>query len=174
MFNADRKSLKALRPPVQLAWGIVLIGSMLFGECGANANTIQLTAKMSIFNNLLGKRWTCSNRGAGVASIVTFEAVAGNVLHGHVAGVSWVGSSDDYYGFTQSSQSYWETSADSLGSHTYAVSRKGFAYVGYVWSGVRSRKFQLIMKYSRPANLTVEVGYENGSKYVGAINNCHD
>ncbi len=100
-----------------------------------------LTGEMAAFNYLLGGPWNCSTVMGAMdgqpaqteQATLTFDAVAGNVLHDRVSGANY--SDDDYFGYSPKMKMYWSVSADSLGNHGSAASTDGRTYTGTTYMG---------------------------------------
>jgi hypothetical protein len=95
-----------------------------------------LTGKMARFNDVTSGRWNCSttvpamgNRSQHTdTATATFEIVPGNVMHYHIAGSDYSG--DFYAGYNERAGVYWQTGADSLGTHLFLTSADAVTYTG--------------------------------------------
>lgn len=112
---------------------LTLIGTLL---ASAAAGPTTLTGKMTIFNNLLGARWTCS---LGKATYFAEYAVtAGNTLHGHL--YSKDSREDAYFGYDAHRKLYWTASADTTGATESQTSADGMTFVGTLNDGATTSR----------------------------------
>jgi hypothetical protein len=104
--------------------------------CAGAARADDLTGKMAPFSYLLGTSWNCTTSVPAMMgqpartdqSTATFDVVPGNVVHNHIQ--STVFSGDSYFGYSERQSSYWQTSSDNMGGHSFLTSTDGKTYGG--------------------------------------------
>lgn len=118
----------------------VLVAALASWAFFAHARSVDaadvLTGKMARFIHLLGGSWSCSTSVAPMngqpahtdRSTATFEIVPGNALHNHLSSDDYSG--DFYIGYTERTNEYWQTGADSLGMHAFLSSTDAVTYSG--------------------------------------------
>ncbi len=105
------------------------LAGVLIGSTAAGAGSF--TAKMSIYNDLLGARWTCT---LGTAKyFAAYDIGPGNTLHGHL--YSQDSTEDAYYGYDARRKLYWTVSADSTGATESQTSFDGVTFLGTLSDG---------------------------------------
>lgn len=134
-----------------LAWTIATIACVT-----GVAQAGELTGKMTLFNHLAGRVLTCATSvppmngrmGHSDESTATFDIVAGNVIHTHIAGNDYAG--DFYIGYDERRGKYWQTAADSLGMHGFLESPDAVTYTGT--SSIGPNVMDDTITYGRTAN----------------------
>ena len=114
-----------------LTWTIAAVAGLT-----SVARAGELTGKMSLFNHLAGRVLTCTTSVPAMIgraehsdrSTATFDIVASNVIHTHIAGNDYAG--DFYIGYDERRGKYWQTAADSLGMHGFLESTDAITYTG--------------------------------------------
>ncbi|HEY1868522.1 MAG TPA: hypothetical protein VGG70_09530 [Candidatus Cybelea sp.] len=135
------------------------IAGLLLSASPARAD--DLTGKMAPFSYLLAKPWSCTTNVPAMAgqpartdqSTATFEAAPGNVVHNHVQ--SSVYSGDFYFGYSDRMNSYWQTSADNIGSYSFLTSTDGKTYTGTSLMGPTSAQDTTTYTKVAPNKVTV-------------------
>ena len=97
---------------------------------------VALTGKMQPFSYLFGNPWSCTTNVPAMGNMpahtdqgpAVFQAGPGNTVHGHVSTPNFMG--DYYYGYSDRSNMYWETSADNMGGYGFRTSTDGKTYSG--------------------------------------------
>lgn len=110
------------------------IVASLSAPYSASAQT--LTGQMAPLSYLLGGPWSCTTNVPAMGSqpaytdqgTATFELAPGNVVHNHVSTPHYAG--DYYFGYGAKMSSFWQTSADSNGGHSFLTSTDGKTYTG--------------------------------------------
>jgi hypothetical protein len=95
-----------------------------------------LTGNMQPFSYLLGAPWNCSTNVPAMGGMpahtdqgtATFNVAPGNVAHNHVSTPTYSG--DFYFGYNTRMNSFWQTSADSMGGSGFLTSSDGKSYTG--------------------------------------------
>ncbi|MBV8345025.1 MAG: hypothetical protein JO190_08560 [Candidatus Eremiobacteraeota bacterium] len=101
-----------------------------------SADAQALSGQMAPFSYLVGAAWNCTTNVPAMGGqpahtdqgTATFEVVPGNVVHNHVATPNYSG--DFYFGYSTRMSSFWQTSADSVGGHSFLTSTDGKSYTG--------------------------------------------
>ena len=138
-----------------------------------------LTGQMARFNHLIGQTWACTTSvpafGGRAAhtdqSTVSFSSVPGNVVRYHITGSDYDG--DFYNGYDARTNEYWETGADSLGTHLFLTSADGENYTGTSFLGSIAMHDTIVRTEVSPDKTVVhEVlsgnGHETAFEYVCA------
>jgi hypothetical protein len=110
------------------------VGALL--ATASPSGAADLTGNMAPFGYLLGAPWNCTTNVPAMGSrpahseqgTATFDAVAGNTVHNHVATPDYSG--DFYFGYNDKMSMYWQTSADNMGVHAFLTSSDGKTYTG--------------------------------------------
>lgn len=117
----------------QFALTLAMAGSGIFA--GA-ARADDLTGKMAPYNYLTAKPWSCTTSVPAMGdqpartdqSTATFDATPRNTMHTHIQSSVYAG--DSYYGYSERTNSYWQTSSDNVGVHSFLTSTDGKTYTG--------------------------------------------
>jgi hypothetical protein len=96
-----------------------------------------LTGPMSVMNDYLGT-WNCTDTVPAFGSrpsrtvqvTIVYEVVPGNVVHARASAVDYAG--DDYYGYSDEAQTYWDVRANSSGMQGSSTSSDGLNYSGSI------------------------------------------
>ena len=130
-----------------------------------------LTGKVAPFNYLLGAPWNCTTnvpamngRAAQVLKgSVTFDVAPGNVLHAHIGSGTF--SSDQYFGYSTQQNTYWTSTATSLGVALFQTSTDGKTYAGTVTAGASTTTIRDTYTKAGENRVTVnEVTSANGTE----------
>ncbi len=138
-----------------------LIAGLSVPASAQNTTPVALTGKMQPFSYLLGTPWSCTTNVPAMGSMpahtdqgtAMFEVAPGNVVHGHASTSNY--SADFYYGYSERSNMYWETSADSMAGHGFLTSTDGRTYSGNMSMGPIAG--QSTVTYGRSGNTKVTV-----------------
>ena len=83
----------------------------------------------------------------------TFDVVPGNVVHNHVSTTAYSG--DFYFGYSDRTNSYWQTNADNMGVHAFLTSTDGKTYTGTSSMGPMSMQDTVTYAKVSPNKVTV-------------------
>jgi hypothetical protein len=133
------------------AAGCALFILTLLATSQARAGPNVLTGKMSIYNDLLAGKWSCSADGSTYSA--TYAVVPGNALHGHL--YSQHGSEDAYFGYNVGTHRYWTVNDDSSGATEAQTSADGVAYAGTLNDGNTTSKATNVFTIVNPRKWTV-------------------
>jgi len=125
------------------------------------ARADDLTGKMAAFSYLLGTQWNCTTNVPAMENqpartdqgTATFDVAPGNVVHNHVQTATYAG--DYYFGYTDRMNSYWQTSADNMGGHSFLSSSDGKTYTGTSSMGTMSMQDTVTYTQVSPNKVTV-------------------
>lgn len=136
-----------------------------------------LAGQMARFNHLIGQTWTCATNVPEIdgrpahtdQSTVTFSLARGDVIHYHITASDYDG--DFYNGYDARTNEYWETGADSLGTHLFLTSADGGNYTGTSFLGSMEMRDTIVRTEVSPDKTVVhEVlsgnGHETAFGYV--------
>jgi len=130
-----------------------------------------LTGKVASFNYLLGAPWNCTTNVPAMngqpaqvlKGSVTFDVAPGNVLHAHVGSGTF--SSDQYFGYSTRQNTYWTSTANSVGMALFQTSTDGKTYVGSAAVGASPATIRDTYTKAGDNRVTVnEVTSANGSQ----------
>lgn len=142
----------------QVAVALAMVGSGLFV---GTARADDLTGQMAHFSYLLAKPWSCTTSVPAMGdepartdqSTATFEVAPRNTVHNHIQ--SSLFSADFYFGYSERTSSYWQTSADNIGAHSFLTSTDGKAYAGTSSMGPMSAQETVTYTKLAPNKVTV-------------------
>jgi hypothetical protein len=147
------------------------IGACLAASLPAAAQT--LSDQMAPMSYLLGAPWNCTTNVPAMGNqpaytdqgTATFDVAPGNVVHNHVATPRYAG--DYYFGYSTRMSSYWQTSADSNGGHSFLTSADGKVYTGTTSMGPMNAQDTVTYAKVAPNKVTVhEVATGMGPQVV--------
>jgi hypothetical protein len=116
----------------------LVVAAFLTHVPSANAQdaALTLTGNMAPFSYLLGAPWSCTTNVPAMGGqpahtdqgSASFVVAPGNVVHNHVATMTYSG--DYYFSYSDRLSSYWQASADNMGVHAFLTSSDGKTYMG--------------------------------------------
>lgn len=142
----------------RVAIALAMVGSLLYA---GPARADDLTGKMAPFSYLLAKPWNCTTSVPAMGnqpartdqSTATFDAAPRNTVHNHIQ--SSVFSGDFYFGYSDRANSYWQTSSDNIGGHSFLTSTDGKTYSGTSSMGPMSAQDTVTYARLAPNKVTV-------------------
>lgn len=149
----------------------IAIAAALSAAVPAAAQT--LTGQMAPMTYLVGSAWNCTTSVPAMGEhpaytdqgTATFDVAPGNVVHNHVATPHYAG--DYYFGYSTRMSSYWQTSADSNGGHSFLTSTDGKTYTGTTSMGPMNAQDTVTYAKVSPNKVTVhEVATGMGPQVV--------
>jgi hypothetical protein len=155
-----------MRTCFSVAIALATAGSMLHAS---PARADDLTGKMAPFAYLVGKPWSCTTSVPAMMgrpartdqATANFDVAPGNVVHNHVQGSAYSG--DFYFGYSDRMSTYWQTSADNMGGHSFLSSTDGKTYTGTSSMGLQSMQDTTTYAKLAPTKVTVHEVVSNGS-----------
>jgi hypothetical protein len=139
----------------------VALAMAAFVAYATPARADNLTGNMAPFSYLLGTQWNCTTNVPAMGSqaartdqgTATFEAAPGNAVHNHVLTATYAG--DYYFGYSDRMSTYWQTSADNMGGHSFLSSTDGKTYTGTSSMGPMSMQDTVTYTKVAPNKITV-------------------
>ncbi len=127
-----------------------------------------LAGKMTLFNALLGSRWTCT---LGTASYYAqYDVVAGNALHGRLYSAD--SSADSYLGYDVKRKLYWIDEADSAGGTESQTSSDGSSFHGSYNDGAATTKAANTYTITNTRKWTVRARGTSGGQAYDVTATC--
>jgi hypothetical protein len=125
------------------------------------AQAEDLSGKMAPYSYLLAKPWNCTTSVPAMGdqpartdqSIATFETAPRNTVHNHIQ--SSMFSADFYFGYSDRTNAYWQTSSDNIGGHSFLSSDDGKNYTGTSSMGPMSAQDTTTYARVAPNKVTV-------------------
>ena len=157
-----------MRIPFALILTLALAG-FITTTSSARAAGADLSGSMAPFSYLLGAPWNCSTNVPAMGNqaahtdqgTATFDVVPGNVAHNHVSTTAYSG--DFYFGYSDRTNSYWQTNADNMGVHAFLTSTDGKTYTGTSSMGPMSMQDTVTYAKVSPNKVTVHEVLSGGA-----------